>query len=70
MPVVAGAVLRVLFRSCAAAWGLVCALCSGLRERGRGALGECVGRVTCGFLRPTTEPPRGAQGVWSEALLD
>ena len=30
------------------------------------AAGESVGRVTCGFLQPTTEPQRGARGVWSE----
>ena len=33
-------------------------------------LRESVGRVTCSFLPPTTEPQRGAQGVWSEVLLD
>ena len=33
-------------------------------------LGESVGRVTCGFLQPTTEPQRGAWGMWPVALLD
>ena len=33
-------------------------------------LRESVGRVTCSFLPPTTEPQRGAWGVWSEVLLD
>ena len=33
-------------------------------------LRESVGRVTCSFLPPTTEPQRGARGVWSEVLLD
>ena len=29
-----------------------------------------MGRVTGSFLQPTTEPQRGARGVWSEVLLD
>ena len=33
-------------------------------------LGESVGQVSCGFLQPTTEPQRGARGVWSKALVD
>ena len=33
-------------------------------------LRESVGRVTDSFLQPTTEPQRGARGVWSEVLLD
>ena len=33
-------------------------------------LRESVGRVTGSFLQPTTEPQRGARGVWSEVLLD
>ena len=33
-------------------------------------LRESGGRVTGSFLQPTTEPQRGAQGVWSEVLLD
>ena len=33
-------------------------------------LRESVGQVTGSFLQPTTEPQRGAQGVWSEVLLD
>ena len=33
-------------------------------------LRESVGRMTGSFLRPTTEPQRGAWGVWSEVLLD
>ena len=54
-------------------WGVVCARCSGPQQRGMGALPEAaegVGRVTCSFLPPTTEPQKGAQGVWSEVLLD
>ena len=33
-------------------------------------LRESGGRVTSSFLPPTTEPQRGARGVWSEVLLD
>ena len=33
-------------------------------------LGEFVGQVTHGFLWPTTEPQRGAWGVWPEGLVD
>ena len=33
-------------------------------------LRESVGRVTGSFLQPTTEPQRGARGMWSEVLLD
>ena len=31
---------------------------------------ESVGWVTSSFLQPTTEPQRGARGVWSVVLLD
>ena len=31
---------------------------------------ESMGLVTSSFLQPTTEPQRGARGVWSEVLLD
>ena len=33
-------------------------------------LGGSVGRVTGSFLQPTTEPQRGARGMWPVALLD
>ena len=33
-------------------------------------LRESVGWVTGSFLQPTTEPQRGARGVWSGVLLD
>ena len=33
-------------------------------------LRESVGQVTGSFLQPTTEPQKGARGVWSEVLLD
>ena len=29
-----------------------------------------MGQVTGSFLQPTTEPQRGARGMWSEVLLD
>ena len=32
-------------------------------------LREFVGRVTGRFLQPTTEPQRGARGVWSQCSL-
>ena len=57
-------------------WGGGC-VCPVLRApaAGQGSptlrlLGESVGRVTCGFLQPTTEPQRGARGMWPVALLD
>ena len=43
---------------------------SGAGEPYTKAAGESVGRVTCGLLQPTTEPQRGARGMWPVTLLD
>ena len=52
-------------------WGLVCARCSGPQHGcpTTRLMRESVGRVSGSFLRPTTEPQRGARGMWSEVLL-